>query len=215
MVEMTSWFCISDYKELGTTTDWLPWMLQMHMAQVDIFLLLLHKPTDSLVSRTFVVPWLSYVQLLQHHGLQHSRLPSLSPSPGTCSNSCPLSRWCHPIISSSVIPFSSCLQFFPASGSFPMIWLFASGGQNIGASASSSVLPMNFQDWFIGGLTCLISLLSKELSRVLSNTFQKHQFFGVQPSLWSNSPIHTHIHYWKNHSFDSMDLCQQNNVFAF
>ena len=117
MVEVTSCFCISDCKELGTTPDWLPGMLQMHMAQVDIFLLLLHKPTDSLVSRTFVVPWLSYVQLLQHHGLQHSRLPSLSPSPGACSNSCPLSWWCHPIISSSVIPFSSCLQFFPAWGS--------------------------------------------------------------------------------------------------
>ena len=126
------------------------------------------------------------------HGLQHARLPCPSPSPGTCSNSCPLSRWCRPIISSSVISFSSCLQSFPASGSFPMSWLFSSGGQIIGVSASTLVLPMYIQDWFPLGLTGLISLLSKGLSRVFSNTtVQKHQFFNAQPSLWSNSYIHT------------------------
>ena len=129
---------------------------------------------------------------LQLHGLQHPRLPCSSPSPGVCSNSGPSSQRCHPTILSSVIPFSSCLQSFPASGSFPMSWLFASGGQSIGASTSASVLPMNIQGWFPLGLTGLISLQTKGLSRVFSNTtIQKHQFFSAQPSLWSNSHIHT------------------------
>ena len=111
------------------------------------------------------------------HELQHAWLPCPSPSPGTCSNSWPLSPWCHPTISSSVIPFS-CPQSFPASGSFLMSQLFASGAQNIGASAS--VLPMNIQDWFHLRLTGLISLQSKGLSRVFSNTaVQKHQVFGA------------------------------------
>ena len=115
------------------------------------------------------------------HGLQHTRLPCPSPSPGAYSNSCPLSQWCHPTISSSVIPFSSCLQSFPASRSFPMSRLFPSGGQSIGALASASGLPMNIQDWFPLGWTGFISLWSKGLSRVFSNTtIQKHQFFGVQ-----------------------------------
>ena len=100
----------------------------------------------------FVVQLLSCVSLWPH-GLQHARLPCPSPIPGIHSNSCPLSRWCHPAISSSVIPFSSCLQSFPASGSFLMIWLFISGGQSIGASASASVFPMNIQDWFPLGWT--------------------------------------------------------------
>ena len=126
---------------------------------------------------------------LQPHGLQHARLPCLSPSPRVCSNSCPLSQWCHPTISSSVTPFSSCPQSFPASRSFPMSWLFASGSQSIGASASAAVLPMNIQDWFPLGLTGLISLQPKGLSRVFSNvTVQKHQFFSVQPFLWSKIP---------------------------
>ena len=117
------------------------------------------------------------------HGLQHARLPCLS-FPGACSNLCPLSRWCHATISSSVLPFSSCLQSFPASGSFPMSQLFTSGGQSIGASASTSVLPVNNQGWFPLGWTGLISLESKGLSRVCSNTtVQKHQFFGAQLSL--------------------------------
>ena len=124
------------------------------------------------------------------HGLQHARLPSPSPPPRAYSNSCPSSWWCHPTISSSVIPFSSCLPSFPASGSFQMSQFFTSGGQSIEASAS--VLPVNIQDWFPLGLTGLISLQSKGLSRVFSNTtVQKHQFFGTQPSLWSNSHTHT------------------------
>ena len=128
---------------------------------------------------------------LQPHGLQHTRPPCPLPSPGVCSNSYPLSRWCHPTISSSVVPFSSYLQFFPASGSFLMNQLVTSGGQSIGALVSASVLPMNIQDWFPLGLTGLISLLCKGLSRVFSNTtIQKHQFFNAQPSLWSNSHIH-------------------------
>ena len=126
------------------------------------------------------------------HGMQHTMLPCPSLSPRVCSNSCPLSQWCHPIISSSGIPFSSCTQSFPASESFPMSWLFASGSQSIGASVSASVLPMNIQDWFPLGLADLISLQSKRLSRVFSSTtIRKHQFFGIQPSLWSN--IHTRL----------------------
>ena len=125
------------------------------------------------------------------HGLQHTRLPCPSPTPGACSNSCPLSHWCHPTISSSVIS-SSCLQSFPTSGSFLVGQFFSSGGQSIGVSASASVLPMNIQDWFPLGLTGCISLQSKGLSRVFSNTtVQKHQFFGTQLSLQSNSHIHT------------------------
>ena len=121
---------------------------------------------------------------LQPHGLQHTRPLCLSPTPGVYSNSCPLSLWCHPIISSSVIPFSSCLQSFPESGSFQMSQFFTSGGQSIGVSASASVLPMNIQDWFPLGLTGWISLQSKELSRIFSNsTVQKHQFFSAQLSL--------------------------------
>ena len=122
------------------------------------------------------------------HGLQCTRLPCPSPSPRACSNLCPLNQWCHPTISSSVVPFSSCLQTFPASGYFPMSQLFASGGQSTGASASASVLPMNSQYWFPLELTGLISLQFKVLSRVISNTTaQKHQLFSTQPSLWSNS----------------------------
>ena len=115
------------------------------------------------------------------HGLQQARLPCPSPTPGACSNSCPSSQWCHPTISSSVVPFSSCLQSFPASGSFPMSQFFTSSGQSIGASPSASVLPMNIQDWFPLGWTGLVSLLSKGLSRVFTNTtIQKHQFFSAQ-----------------------------------
>ena len=126
------------------------------------------------------------------HGLQQARLPCPSPTPRACSNSCPLSRWCHPTISSSVIPFSSCLQSFPASGSFPRSQFFTSGGQSIRVSASASVLQKNIQDWFPLGLTGLNSLHFKGLWRVFSNiTAQKHQFFSTQPSLWSNSHIHT------------------------
>ena len=129
---------------------------------------------------------------LQPHGLQHARLPCTSPTPRACSNSCLLSWWCHPTISSSVVPFSPCSQSLPASESFPTSQLFTWGGQNIGVSALASVLPMNTQDWSPLGWTGWISLQSKGLSRVFSNTtVQKHQLFGAQPSSQSNSHIHT------------------------
>jgi len=136
------------------------------------------------VAQSFPTLWL--------HWLQHARLPCPSPSPRAFSDSCPLSRWCHPTTWSSVIPFSSCLLSFPASGSFPMSCLFASHGQNIEASVSASVFPMIIQGWFPLGLIGLISLPSKGLSRVFSSTtVWKHQFFGAQPSFWFNFHIHT------------------------
>ena len=134
------------------------------------------------------------------HGPQHARLPCPSPTLGTCSNSCPLSWWCHPTISSSAIPFSSCLQSFSASGSFPVSQFFISDGQSIGVLASTSVLPMNVQDWFPLGWTGWISLQSKGFSRVLQHHSSKvsillhSAFFTVQLT-----PIHD---YWKNHHFD-------------
>ena len=150
------------------------------MSQLTHFLLLLFS--RSVVSDS-----------LQPHGLQYTRLPSPSLSPKGCSNLCLLSRRCHPTTSSSVVPFSSCLQSLPASGSFLMSQLFTSGDQAIGASASASVLPMNIQDWFPLGLTGSISLWSNGLSGVFSNiTVQKHQLFHIQPCLWSNS----HIQRW-------------------
>ena len=118
------------------------------------------------------------------HGLQQARPTCPSPTPRAYSNSCPSSRWCHPSTSSSVVPFFSCLQYFPASRLFPKSQFFASGGQSIGVSASASVLPVNIQDWFLLGWTGWISLQSKGLSRVFSNTtVKKHQFFGAQLSL--------------------------------
>ena len=123
---------------------------------------------------------------------QHTRPPCPSSTPRVHSDSCPSSQWCHPAISSSVIPFSSCPQSLQASESFPMSQLFAWGGQSIGVSASASLFPMNIQDWFSLGWISWISWLSKGLSRVFSNTTdQKHQFFGAQPSSQSNSHIHT------------------------
>ena len=144
------------------------------------------KVTLLLFSRSVVSSY------LWPHGLQHPRYPCPSPSPGACSNPCPLNQWCHPTISSSVVSFSSCLWSFPASGSLPVSQLFTWGGQSIGASVSASVLLMNVQDWSPLGLTGLISLQSEWLSRVFSNTtVQKQQFFGAQPSSQSNSHIHT------------------------
>ena len=154
---------------------------------------------ERIQTRTLSATLLSFIDSvvsnsLWSHGLQHSRLPCPSLSLWVCSNSCPLSQWYHPTISSSVITFSSCPQSFPASGSFPMSWLFASGGQSMGASALASVLPVNIHGWFPLELTGLISLLSKGLSRVFSSTaVWKHQFFGAHPSLWSNSHIHTRL----------------------
>ena len=139
---------------------------------------------DSLGSTISVQFSCSVVSTLWPHGLQHTRLPCPSPTPRVYSNSCPLPQWCHPTISSSVVPFFSCLQSFPATGSIPMSWFFISGGQSVGALASALVLPVNIQDWFPLGLTGWISLQSKGLSRVFCNTIvQKHQFFGAQHSL--------------------------------
>ena len=129
---------------------------------------------------------------LRPHGPEHARPPCPSPTSRVYPNSCPLSQWCHPTFSSSVVPFFFCLQSVPASGSFQMSQLFTSGSQSIGVSVSTSVLPMNTQDWCPLGWTSWISLQSKGLSRVFSNTtVQKHQFFGAQLSLQSNSHIHT------------------------
>ena len=163
--------------------------------------------------------WLSWLLLscsvmsdfLQPHGLQHARLPC-PLSPRVCSDSCPLSQWCHPTISFSVVPLSSYLQSFPASGSFPMSQFFASGSQSFGALAS--VHTMNVPDWFLLGLTGLISLLSKGLSRVFSNTtVQKHQFFSAQPSLWFNSHICTWL--LEKPELWPKDLCWQSDLSAF
>ena len=143
---------------------------------------------------------------LRPHRLQHARPPCPSPTPGVYSNSCPLSWWCHSTISSSVISFSFCLQYFPASGYFQMSQFFISGGQIIRVSASASIFPMNIQDWSPLGWTGWISLRSKGLSRVFSNTtVQKHQFFSAQLSSQSNF----HIHTWplENHSLDWISLC--------
>ena len=138
------------------------------------------------------------------HESHHTRPPCPSPNPGVYPNSCPLNWWCHPTISSSIIPFSSCPQSFPASGSFPMSQLFASGGQRIGVSTSTSVLPMNTQDWHLGW-TGWISLQSKGLSRVFSNTtVQKHQFFSAQLSsqfwvftdIWRHADFPSYVDYF-------------------
>ena len=161
--------------------------------------------------------WISSVQFscsvvsdsLWPYGLQHTRSPCPSPTPRVYSNLCPLSRWCHPTISSSVVPLSSHLQSSPVSGSFQMSQFFTSGGQRIGVSASASVLPMNTQDWSPLGWTGWISLQSKGLSRVFNTTVQKHQFLGAQLSLQSNSHIHTGWlvwgkMWWSDHSLEVM-----------
>ena len=135
---------------------------------------------------------------LRPHGLQHARLPCPSPTPRVYPNSCPLSQWCHPTISSSVIPFSSHLQSSPGSGSFPVSQFMASGGKSNAVSVSASVLLMNTQDWFPLGWTGWISLWSKGRSRVFSNTtVQKHQFFSAQLYIPTLTSIHD---YWKNQS---------------
>ena len=127
---------------------------------------------------------------LQPHGLQYARLPCPSPTPKVCSDSCPLSRWCHPTISSSVIPFSSCLQSFPASGSFLVSQFFATGGQSFGVSASTSVLPMNIQDWFPLGLTDLLAFQGT-LRSLLQHYSSKASVLWCSAFLYSNSHIHT------------------------
>ena len=142
-------------------------------------------------------------------GLQHARLLCPSPTPWAYSNSSPLCWWCHPPISSSVVPFSSCFKSFPAARSFPKSQIFTSAAQSIGVSASASVLPMNIQDWYPLGWTGWISFQSKGLSRVFSNsTVQKHQFFAAQHSLYSNSHIHTWL-------LETVALTRQNNVSTY
>ena len=143
------------------------------------------------------------------HGLQHSRLPCQSPSPGACSNSRPLSRWCHAIVSSSVT-FFSCLQPFPASGSFPVNWLFESGGQSIGASAS--VLPMNIQCWFPLGYWLVWSLWRPRKSKESSSTKQFRNIYSSALSFFYGPTLISVHDYWKNHSFDYMNLCWQSTV---
>ena len=151
--------------------------------------------SDVLLDDIFMVLWLSFLVIsdsLWPQVLQHARLFCPPLYPGNCSNSGPLSPWCHPSISSSVTPFFSCLQSFSESGSFPMSWFFTPGGQDIGSSAAASVLPMNIQDWFPLGWTGWISLQSKGLSRIFSSPIVwKYQFFSAQSSLWSNSYIRT------------------------
>ena len=147
-------------------------------------------------------------------GLQHARLLCPLSSSGACSDLCSLSQWCHPTISSSVTPFSSCPQSFPASGTFPVNQFFRSGGQSIEATASASVLPVNFHGLFPLGLTGFISLLSKGLSRVFSSTtVWKYHFLGIQPSLWFNSHIHTWL--LEKSKFWLCGLWQQSDVPAF
>ena len=172
-----------------------PWAL--------VGLLILACPAPIATTRSFSSVQFSpsvMTDSLRPHGLQHARLPCPSPSPRACSNSCPLSQWYHPTILSSIVPFSSCLQSFPASGSFPRSQFFASGGQSIGVSASASVLPMNIQDWSSLGWTGWISLRSKGLSRVFSNTTIQNINSLVLSFLYG--PTLTSIHdYWKKHSF--------------
>ena len=151
-----------------------------------------HCSYDSVTERSVQFSLSVVSDSLRPHELQHARPPCPSPTPGVHPNPCPLSRWCYPTISSSVVPFSSCPQSFPASGSFPVSQLSTSGGQSIRVSASTSVLLMNTQDWSPLGWTGWISLQTKGLSRVFSNTtVQKHQFFGAQLSSQSNSHVHT------------------------
>ena len=144
------------------------------------------------------------------HELQQTRLPCPSPTPWACSKSCPLSQWCHPTITSSVIPSSSCLQSFPASGSFPMIQVFASGSQSIGASASASALPMNIQDWFPLGFTGFICCPRD--SQKSSTALQFKSISSLVLSLLYGPTLTSIPDYWKNNSFDYMDLCQQSDV---
>ena len=189
-------------------TDMLQYFIHMFILDIsehNCFLILENLRTFNYKLRIYFDSWSTFHKLvsvqfsrsdvsnsLWPHELQHARPPCPSPTPGVHPNSCPLSWWCHPTISSSVVPFSSCPQSLPASGSFPMSQLFAWGGQSIGVSALASVLPMNTQDRSPLEWTGWISLKSKGLSRVFSNTtVQKCQFFGAQPSSQSNSHIHT------------------------
>ena len=173
--------------DLGQVNFCLPQFSHMQNEDTSSYFIQLSEFCSVQLSRSVVS------NSLWPHGLQHARPPWPPPSLGACSNSCPSSWWCHPTISSSVVPFFSCLQSFPASGSFQMSQFFTSGGQSIGVLVSASVLPMNIQDWFPLGWTGWISLQSNRLSKVFFHTtVQKHQFFSAQLSLQPN----THIHTW-------------------
>ena len=167
---------------------------------------------DWILKRSSVQFSLSVVSdSLWPHGLQHARFPCLSTTPRAYSNSCPLSQWCHPTTSSSVVPFSSHLQSFPATGSFPMSQFFPSNGQSIGASALASVLPMNIQGWFPLELMDLISLLSRDSQE--SSPVPQFESINSLTFILLCGPTLTSVHdYWKNHSIDYMDLCHQNDV---
>ena len=159
-----------------------------------------------------LVPFSHVSDSLWPHGLQHTRLHCPPPSPGVCSNSCPLSQWCHPTSSFPAASFSFCLQSFPASGLFPMSQLFKSDDQSTGTSASASVLPMNIQGWFPLGLTDLVSFLRDSQE---SSALQFGSINSLALSLLYGPPL-TSVHdYWKNHSFDYTDLCWQSDVSAF
>ena len=178
----------SSSSRICSSLNSIPMIIWQCILLEDMFLLLKKLLTNSVIlkymSASVQFSCRVVSDSLWPHGLQHARPPCPSPTPRVDSNSCPLSWWCHPTISSSVVPFSSHLQSFPASGSFEMSQFFAPGGQNIGVSASTSVLPMSSQDWSPLGWTGWISLQSKRLSRVFSNTtVQKHQFFCAQLSL--------------------------------
>ena len=173
-----------------------------------------HMQRSGIAQSSFQISLLFVSDILHSYGLQHARSPCPPLMPRAFLNSCLSSWWCHPIISSSVVPFSSYLQSFPASGSFPVSQFFPSGGQSIRASASAAVLPMNIQGWFPLGLTGLISLLSKGLSRVFSNTtVQKHHSSVL--SLLYGATLTSIYDYWKNHSFDYTNLCWKSNDSAF
>ena len=159
-----------------------------------------------------VVQSLSSAYSVQPCDVQHARLPCPLPSPGVCSNSCPLSWWCHPTISFSIDPFSSYPQSFPPSGTFPLSWLFASGGQSIGALASASVLPMSIQGWFFFRIDWF-DLLA--VQGTLKSLLQHHSSKALVLGHSASFVVHLLHDYWKNHNFNYMDLCQQSNVSAF
>ena len=205
---------LSKYWKLGKSLTLLKWTNQIPALKPLTGGLWVKSHEEAKVNR------LSSVQLLSHVRLFATTWIAACQAPLSITNSQSLLKpmsiklVMHPAISSSVVPFSSCPQSFPASGSFPLSQLFASGGPSIGVSDSASVLPMNTQDWLPLEWTGWISLKSKGLSRVFSNTtVQKHQFFSTQLSSQSNSHIHTW--HWKNHSLDQTDLCWQSNVSAF
>ena len=186
----------SSSSRICSSLNSIPMIIWQCILLEDMFLLLKKLLTNSVIlkymSASVQFSCRVVSDSLWPDGLQHTRLPCPSSTPRVDSNSCPLSQWCHPTISSSVVTFTSCPQSFLASESFQLSQFFTSGGQSIGVPASTSVLPMNIQDWFHLGWLCGISLQSKGLSRVFSNTtVQKHQFFNAQLFSLSNSHIHT------------------------